>query len=127
MLSEMEAEADMVHYVNIGLGINVNNSPMPKTETAVSIKQILEKTVLKKALLTTFLDTFESRLSVEALDDVLLEWKKWSVTLHRNVRVETLHDVIEGVAEDVDENGGLIVRQANGSLKTIFYGDCFHT
>ncbi len=127
MLSEMEAEADMVHYVNIGLGINVNNNPMPESGTAVSIKQILGKPVLKKLLLTTFLDTFESRLSAQTLDDVLSEWKKWSVTLHRTVRIETLHDVIHGVAEDVDENGGLIVRQADGSPKTIYYGDCFHT
>ena len=127
MLSEMEAEADMVHYVNIGLGINVNNNPMPEAGTAVSIKQLLGKPVLKKPLLTTFLDTFESRLSAQNLDDVLSEWKKWSVTLHRNVRIETLHDVIQGVAEDLDENGGLIVRQADGSPKTIYYGDCFHT
>ena len=127
MLIEMEAEADRVHYVNIGLGINVNNNPIQKTGTATSIRQILGKTVHKKPLLTDFLDAFEQRLEEEELDDVLSDWKKWSVTLHRHVRVETLNDVTEGIAEDVDENGGLVVRQPDGSQKTVYYGDCFHT
>lgn len=127
MLSEMEAETDMVHYVNIGLGINVNNRPLKKSGTATSIRQILGKTVPKKPLLTEFLDQFERCLESDGMDGVILEWKKWSTTLHRHVRVETLKNVIEGVAEDVDDNGGLVVRQMDGSRKTVYYGDCFHT
>jgi len=48
------------------------------------------------------------------------------VTLNRHVRIVTTHDVSEGVAMDVDENGALVLKLADGSLKRIIYGDCFH-
>jgi BirA family biotin operon repressor/biotin-[acetyl-CoA-carboxylase] ligase len=59
-------------------------------------------------------------------DGVIEEWKQYTVTLNRNVRVVTTHEVLEGKAVDVDDTGALILECADGSLKKILYGDCFH-
>jgi BirA family biotin operon repressor/biotin-[acetyl-CoA-carboxylase] ligase len=48
------------------------------------------------------------------------------VTLNRDVRVVTTHEVFEGKAIDVDDAGALVLKCADGSLKKILYGDCFH-
>ncbi len=126
MLSEMEAEGDAVTFVNVGLGVNVNNDPTPEEAMAVSLKRLLGREVSRRDLLLDFLDRFERRIGDSDLDDVISEWKKYTITLDRTVKVATIRETSEGTAVDVDENGALILRLADGSLKTITHGDCFH-
>lgn len=126
LLSEMEAEADMITFINIGLGINVNNDPTVSEPMATSLKKILGREVPRKQLLSEFLDKFENRLNNATLDNVISEWKRYSATVNRHVRIVTTNDVSEGLAMDVDENGALILKLSDGSIKKIIYGDCFH-
>jgi BirA family biotin operon repressor/biotin-[acetyl-CoA-carboxylase] ligase len=126
ILTEMEAEADMITFINIGLGINVNNDPSIREPMANSLKRILSREIPRKQLLSNFLDEFEKLINDTNLDNVISEWKRYTVTLNRHVRIVTTHDVSEGVAIDVDENGALELRLADGSFKKIIYGDCFH-
>ena len=126
MLSELEAEADRVFFINIGMGINVNNEPAVLEPAPISLKKILGREVSRIELLTRFLDEFEKRLKNLQLETVIAEWKQYTVTLQRQVRVVTRQEVIEGRALDVDDNGALMVELADGSVKKIIYGDCFH-
>ena len=126
MLSEMEAEADMVSFINIGIGINVNNDPTKSEPMASSLRNILGRKISRKQLLSKFLNEFESYINSSDLDFVISEWKKYSVTLDNYVKIITAQEVSEGLAVDVDENGALILKLDNGSTKKILYGDCFH-
>ena len=126
MLSEMETEADMVSFLNMGLGLNVNNDPPPEVERATSIRRALGKKVPRAALLDAFLSRFHRRLHEEGLDDAIAQWKEISVTIGRRVRVVTRNDTTEGTALDVDDAGALVVRTGEGRTKHIIYGDCFH-
>lgn len=126
MLSELEAEADRISFINIGLGVNVNNDPSPFEPTAISLKNILGRDVSKKNILAQYLDAFEHQMQTAAFDRVIEEWKHYTVTLNRDVRVITTHEILEGKAIDVDDTGALILKCADGSLKKILYGDCFH-
>ena len=125
MLAEMEAEADMVTFVNIGIGINVNHLPRPKEQPATSLKRLLKKDVSRTALLADFLKSFNDRFSGEALVNVIAEWKRYTMTLNQPVRIVTTRETTEGIAEDVDETGALLLRLADGSQKKIICGDCF--
>ena len=51
MLSEMEAAGDQVSFVNIGIGINMNNDLPPDLPYATSIKNISGKHCSRKAFL----------------------------------------------------------------------------
>jgi BirA family biotin operon repressor/biotin-[acetyl-CoA-carboxylase] ligase len=126
MLSEMEAEADMVTFINIGVGINVNNDPTPGEVKASSLKKILGRNVARKRLLSEFLDEFENYMNYAALDDVISEWKQYTLTLNRHVRIATANRTFQGLAVDVDENGALVLKLADGTKQTVIYGDCFH-
>lgn len=125
MLSELEAEADRVFFINIGMGINVNNDPAGIEAGAISLKKLLGREISRIRLLSRFLDKFENRLKNADFENVILEWKQYTVTLQRPVRIVTQQEVTEGLAVDVDENGALIIKLADGSLKKIIYGDCF--
>jgi BirA family biotin operon repressor/biotin-[acetyl-CoA-carboxylase] ligase len=126
ILSEMDAETDRVNFINIGMGINVNNDPTPYEPMASSLKKILGKAVVRKELLTAFLDRFEHAINDADLVNVVSEWKKYTETLNRQVKIVTTRDVAKGLAVDVDDDGALILKSADGSLKRIIYGDCFH-
>jgi BirA family biotin operon repressor/biotin-[acetyl-CoA-carboxylase] ligase len=127
MLSEMEAAGDQVSFVNIGIGINMNNALPSDLPTATSIKKVSGKTCSRKAFLAEFLDRLEDRIHQPDLTTVIGEWKTCSATLGQQVRIVSHQGVIEGKAMDVDSNGALVVRTKEGSLKKIYYGDCFHT
>ncbi len=126
MLSELEAEADRVTFINVGIGVNVSNDPAAIEPAATSLKTILGREVSKKDILARFLDAFEQQMQTAAFDRVIEEWKAYTVTLNREVRVVTTREVFEGKAVDVDDNGALVLKCADGSLQKILYGDCFH-
>ena len=126
MLSELEAEAERVSFINVGMGINVNNDPAGVEPAAISLKTLLRREVSRIKLLAAFLDELETRLKNEDFENIVSDWKQYTITLQRRVRIVTRKETWEGLALDVDDNGALIVKLDDGTLKTILYGDCFH-
>lgn len=126
MLSELEAETDRVSFINLGIGLNVNNDPAPKEQKAASLKRILGQQVERRLILSEFLDEFEAMIGGIAEENVIPEWKKYTGTLNQPVRVVTLHDTFEGIARDVEDDGGLILELEGGKTRKVLYGDCFH-
>jgi BirA family biotin operon repressor/biotin-[acetyl-CoA-carboxylase] ligase len=126
ILSEMEAELDRIAFINVGLGVNVNNDPAQVEPRAVSLQQICERPVSRKAILGEFMDRFEDALQDPELSDVIEKWKVYTTTLDRRVRIATVHESVEGKAVDVDEKGSLLLKRDDGSLTSVLYGDCFH-
>ncbi len=127
LLSEMETRGDMLQFINIGIGINVNNSPEKDEPKAISLKGALGKDISRKQILQNFLDDFESRTSTIDTAAIINEWKAHTSTIGTRVRVETLGDNFEGLAVDVDDTGALIIKNDSGESQKIIYGDCFHT
>jgi BirA family biotin operon repressor/biotin-[acetyl-CoA-carboxylase] ligase len=126
MLSELEAEADRVAFINVGIGINVNNDPSGIEPAATSLKAILGRKVSITDIVAHYLDAFEQRMQTIEYDQIIEEWKTYTVTLNREVRVVTTRDVFTGKAVDVDDNGALVLKCADGSIQKVLYGDCFH-
>jgi len=126
MLSEMEAEGDLVSFINIGIGLNVNNDPPFDVDNAASICQLTGKFHSRIEILSRFLDQFEERMSIGSLDGIMAEWKQQTATIGKKVIVETTRGTTRGTAMDVDENGALILETETGERQTVIYGDCFH-
>jgi BirA family biotin operon repressor/biotin-[acetyl-CoA-carboxylase] ligase len=126
MLSELEAETDRVLFISIGMGINVNNDPSGVEPAASSLKKITGREISKKMLLARFLAEFEKQLRKAEFENVISEWKKYTVSLNRRVKIVTHKEVSEGLAVDVEQDGALVLELADGTRKKIVYGDCFH-
>jgi BirA family biotin operon repressor/biotin-[acetyl-CoA-carboxylase] ligase len=127
LLSEMEAEGDEVRFINVGIGLNANNRPPAVEPPAVSLRELLGRPVSRRELLSRFLDELEQRMHAEPWETVMAGWKARSITLNRPVRIVTARDDFSGTAVDVDENGALLLKQADGTMATVVYGDCFLT
>jgi BirA family biotin operon repressor/biotin-[acetyl-CoA-carboxylase] ligase len=127
ILSQMEVEADQVAFINVGIGLNLNNQPEIADKPAVSALQLTGERSNRTEVLADFLHRFEARMAAFSRADVLQQWRERTITLGRRVAITTLRDSCEGLAVDIDDEGGLILEMADGARRTVFYGDCFHT
>ncbi len=127
ILIESDVRGTTVHYAIIGIGINVNLRPadFPEIQTiATSLSQELGRDVSRLAVTRSLLVEMEKLyLALAAGDSLYEEWRDTMVTLGQKVRVKTGETTCEGIAESVDRDGSLLLRQADGHLITIVAGD----
>ena len=126
ILAEMDAEMDVVNFVNVGIGINANSSIPHFEKTATSLKDALGREVSRKELLSALLVEMERQQPLLMTANLLKQWKKLSVTLDKEVRVISLGEEVMGQAVDIDATGALILKGKDGSLRTVLVGDCIH-
>jgi BirA family biotin operon repressor/biotin-[acetyl-CoA-carboxylase] ligase len=126
ILAEMDAEMDVVNFVNVGIGINANTSVPRFEKTATSLKDMLGREISRKEFLSVVLVELERWQALLMEGALLDEWKKLSGTLNKYVRILSPGEVIVGRAIDIDTTGALIIRKRNGSLKKALAGDCIH-
>lgn len=132
ILTEMAAEPERVEWVVLGVGVNVNAAaedlPPELREAATSLAIERGAPVPRAAFVAGalgLLETWLDRHQAGGFDGIRDAWRRLSDTLGREVRVEVDGRVVEGVAEDIDEQGGLLVR-AGGRLERISSGDVVH-
>jgi len=129
LLTEMSAEQDRIRHIVLGIGIDVNMRPdeLPPdiralTTTLSEAKgSTVNRTVLLRQLLRDMDHWYRQFLVQDA--DVLAEWKKLNVTFGRRITVSGTGELLEGIAQGIDEDGRLIVKQNNGVLRLIAAGD----
>ncbi len=127
ILIETELAGDAVKYALVGMGLNVNFDVETQPEIAdiaTSVRRERGRDASREELLAALLNAFEARYA-EALegDGPFRAWRSRLETLGQQVQA-TLGDRVEaGIAEDVDDEGNLLVRRDDGSLATVEAGD----
>ena len=119
-------------YVNVGIGINVNQTAESLSEItppATSLRVQAGQPVSRLEVFCALLHHLE-KLYLEAVSgsDLLDVWRSYLVTLGQHVRVQWRREdmlgfVEEGRAEDIDEFGRLLLRTDEGELKTLVSGE----
>jgi BirA family biotin operon repressor/biotin-[acetyl-CoA-carboxylase] ligase len=125
ILIESAYEGERLAYVVAGIGVNVNFDPTPFEdirETATSLSRELGRDVSREELLASLLNHFEA-LYLSPGEAVFAGWKKRLETLGRPVRAQLPDRIEEGIAEDVDRQGRLIIRQGDGATVVVSAGD----
>jgi BirA family biotin operon repressor/biotin-[acetyl-CoA-carboxylase] ligase len=127
MLVETGATDEERAFALVGAGINVNFDPRSIDEIrdiATSIAVALGRDGDREALLASYVLHFE-RLYDDARNgrSPRERWRSLLVTLGQRVTATEPQRVTEGIAEDVDDDGSLLVRADDGSLVAIEAGD----
>ena len=126
ILIENEVKSGQVVYSIVGIGINVdlNIAAHPEiASTAVSLKSH-DGSDLKIKLIRLLLTEFERLyIKLPAGKPIFEAWRDRLITLGKKVWATSATEVIEGIAESVDETGALVIRQSDGSLVTVVAGD----
>lgn len=110
--------------LGIGVNVRVDFSGTPLADTAISIEPALRRTVNRVELLALLLgqvDLWMEQLGQTALFDA---WKARLTTLGQQITVsQEAGGTTRGVAEDVDSQGALLLRDDKGEVHRILAGD----
>ena len=120
-------EQEDAQFAVLGLGINVNWDTAlisEIAETATSLSRETGRVVSRLDLLCALLEELDA-LYVSALagGDIFQQWRAALVTLGRRVQVSGSDSSFEGVAEDVESSGALVVRDNAGQRRVVHAGD----
>lgn len=117
----------------IGIGVNVNVDPndFPSylQHSATSLKAVLGHPVNRTDLLNVILEALSEQVSLllEGKKDLLIQRiQKECTTLGKRVRVNTFRQEFEGVAEEIEDDGTLLIRMGDGHRRRILIGDITH-
>ena len=102
ILAELDAVGDEVRAVILGVGLNVNQEHFDGLPLATSLRRLRGEPIDRAALLAALVEAIEG---ADVARGDLSRWRAVSHTLGRRVRIND----IEGIAEDVREDGALLV------------------
>ncbi|MCH8062005.1 MAG: biotin--[acetyl-CoA-carboxylase] ligase [Chloroflexi bacterium] len=127
ILIENDIVGEGVSHCILGIGLNVNFDPSKHEEIAqisTSLFRETGKAFNRTDVLTHLLISLDG-LYAELRRGVSLtsRWSDYLDTLGKTVQLKWREEVVEGVAEAVDEQGNLLIRMAGGSLFTAIAGE----
>ncbi|HEX3028318.1 MAG TPA: biotin--[acetyl-CoA-carboxylase] ligase [Clostridia bacterium] len=140
ILTEMNTEIDRINYIVVGIGVNVNHEkadfPEELRDKAVSLKmfskddmdskKVLCENYERNMIITSILFELEqkySKIKKGFFRDIVEEWKLYSATIGKEVRVISRNSEYIGVAIDVAPDGKLIVRCSDGETREVASGE----
>jgi BirA family biotin operon repressor/biotin-[acetyl-CoA-carboxylase] ligase len=130
LLNEIHSEMDRVHFVILGMGVNLNIDEKTFSKeirrVATSLKIETGRTISRKAFLQLLLQELERWYSIflrEGSAVILRAWRDRAHIKGRRVKVTSFGETLAGVAIDVDSDGALILETEDGKRKRVVAGD----
>lgn len=129
MLAEMSVERDFIHYVVIGVGINVGFQEFPEeiANMATCLQEECGREVPRAELLANVMKAFEEYyenfLERGNLSGLMEQYNSLLVNRDREVRVLDPKGEFQGIARGVNELGELLVEREDGSVATVYAGE----
>lgn len=133
ILTELSAEPERVHFVVVGIGVNLNglSTDFPRelsgqlTSLEAARGQKVSRALFTAALLAQLEDWYD-RHATEGFAPVRQAWRDRASTLGRDVVVHLEQRQLHGRAEDIDQDGALLLRLPDGTLERVVAGDVEH-
>ena len=111
----------------IGIGINANFNPADYPEigdTATSLLVEAGSEISREDLVKAVLEEMDTLYAIPgAGEEVYRRWRACLDTIGKPVVVHSGSEDLYGFAEDVDKDGGLLVRLDDGSVSRVLAGD----
>lgn len=111
----------------IGIGVNARQRredfPEELREKAGSLEMLTGKPVSLSALENALTKALGVRIAQAERGQWRDDYRALCATLGAQVRVVAADETFEGVAEEMDETGALLVRAASGALRRVLAGD----
>jgi len=133
ILTEMQSMEDMVDFLVVGIGLNLNMSrEMMQMEMAViaeaatSVKELLCRDVDTTEITANLIFNLEKwyqEFNNKGNNYIINEWKKRWGDFGRRVHVDFDDSVVEGVAFDINDKGFLLIKKDDGTIERVISGD----
>jgi BirA family biotin operon repressor/biotin-[acetyl-CoA-carboxylase] ligase len=128
ILTEMTTRDQHLEFVVVGLGVNLNTPEFPGELGAIatSLARERQEPIDREAFVTRLLGDLERWLDVfveEGAGTLVRAWKERTCTLGQRVRVLQGGVPVVGVAQDVDDDGALLLLAEDGRYVRILSGE----
>ena len=127
ILIETEFDGDRLAHALVGIGLNVNLdvSEHPEiADTATSLRSEAGREFNRSDALHSVLANFDAWYAcVKAGKSLTEDWAATLETLGRQVELRWRDQVLEGIAESVDDEGNLILLQPDGERTSVVAGE----
>lgn len=126
ILIEAEFSGDRPSFALVGIGLNINQESSAEPEIAgiaVSLRDLLEHTVEREAVLAAVLNAFERWYDRAPDASICHTWSSRLVTLGQTISVSFAGQIESGLAESVTPVGALRLRRADGSVVVLPAGE----
>lgn len=129
ILAEMSTERDFIHYVVIGVGINVGLQEFPPeiAGTAACLEQECGKKIMRAGLVADVMRFFEELYDIFQRDGSLkgLAERYNALLAGRDGQVRVLDPKGEfrGISRGISETGELLVERGDGTVETVYAGE----
>lgn len=129
ILTEFSADHDMIHYIVVGIGLNVNFNTARHSEIRAASTSLMEicghelsRVLLLKVILAELDGLYQSFSETrgEGLDAV---WNAHSLVMDRRVRILSGAEEKIGIARGITPDGHLVISNENGEREEIVCGD----
>lgn len=130
ILTELQADPDLVKSIIIGIGMNINQdeADFPEdllgiaTSLAMAKGEPIDRAKLVAAVLN-HLEHYTNLYVTHGFKPIKLLWESYSNTIGRQVRAVMIQETVEGTAIGITEEGMLELRLADGTIRGIYSGD----
>lgn len=124
VLTEMHMTGTSVNWLNLGVGINVNNSTDLNQSTSIKEKSGVKQD--RRKLLGAYDKRLRTVLSENSPSQIRNYWIKHSATINRNICLESSSGrVLKGKVENIDESGSLLIRRGKNLVEQALFGDLY--
>jgi len=130
LLNEIHSEVDRIHFVILGIGVNLNiDEKMFSKEIrniATSLKIETGQIVSRKEFLQSLfleLERWYAMFSEQGSAAILKAWRDRAHIKGKQVKVTSFGETLVGRAIDVDSDGALILETKGGRQKRVVAGD----
>ena len=128
ILTELQAEADRINSVIIGIGINVNQEAFPEDIEQTATSLLIEKgePVSRTELIKSVFAQLEKLYSIYMENGFLpikLLWESYAVSIGKKLKARTLTSVIEGCALGITDDGVLKIEDKDGVIHHVYSAD----
>lgn len=130
ILTELQAEADQIHSIIIGIGINVNQKkddfPEELRDKASSLLIESGKLISRSTLIRNVFKHFEKLYKLyldQGFLPIKLLWEGCAISIGKKIKARTLSAVLVGKALGITDEGVLMLEDGDGTIHHIYSAD----
>lgn len=129
ILTEMSADMEMIQYVVVGIGINVNIEEFPEeiAGTATSLYLETGKKFKRSGMIACIVkrieEYYEKFLPMADLSCIQEDYEERLVNLNREVLVLAPKGEYKGICKGINKTGELLVEREGGSISQVMSGE----
>lgn len=130
LLNEMSAETEQIHFVILGIGINLNMVAeqfpevlnYPVTSALLATGERVDRLVFLQTLLRR-LDAYYAEFLKEGFVPIRRRWESLCDIMNRRVDVDLGSETLNGTVVGLDLEGALRLQLENGDIRKVLAGD----